>query len=95
MIISYTFMYIVVSWERMASWGDLPAKAPHMLVRTWMKTAGAMQPKMSFRVSLTSLVAHTMGRQFTGTPSPPSCRGVNPGWPTRGEFPTGRLPGGA
>ena len=55
----------------MASWGDLPAMARHMLAGVWAKTAGAMRPTMSVHTSLTSVVAHTMGRQFPGCDQSP------------------------
>ena len=55
-----------VSSRKMASWGDLPAMAPHMVAGTGAKTAGAMRPRMSVHTSLTSVVAQTMGGQFPG-----------------------------
>ena len=67
LIISYEFMFSAVSWRKMASWGDLPAMASHMLAGSRTKIAGAMRPQMSVYTTLTSLVAHTMGHQF------PSC----------------------
>ena len=79
-------MSSAVSWRKMASWGDLPAMAPHMLAGTWAKTDGVMRPRMSVHTSLTSVVAQTMGRQFSAAPSPPSCRGGGPGWPTQGGW---------
>ena len=60
-----------VSSRGMASWGDLPAIAPHMLAGTWAKTAVAMRPRMSVHTSLTSVVAQTMGRQFPGCAQSP------------------------
>ena len=64
-------MSSAVSWRKMASCGDLPAMAPHMLAGTWAKTAGAMRPRMSVHTSLTSVVAQTMGRQFPGCAQSP------------------------
>ena len=65
------FMSSAVPWRKMASWGDLPAMAPHMLAGMWPKTAGVMQPRMSVHPSLTSVVAQTMGRQFPGCAQSP------------------------
>ena len=38
--------------------------AGHMLPGTWAKTAEVIGLRLSSHTSLTSLVAHTMGRQF-------------------------------
>ena len=70
-IISWGFISSAVSWRKMASWGDLPAMAPHMLAGMWAKTASAMQPRMSVHTSLTSVVAQTMGCQFPGCAQSP------------------------
>ena len=55
----------------MASCGDLPAMAPHMLAGTWAKTAGAMRSRMSVHTSLTGVVAPTMDRQVRGCAQSP------------------------
>ena len=65
-IILYVCMSSEVSWRKKASWGDLPARAPHVLAGTWARTAGAMRPRISVHTTLTPVVAHTMGRQFPG-----------------------------
>ena len=50
----------------MASSGDLPGMAPHIVGGTARYTAGATRLRMSIQMTLASVVAHTMGLQFSG-----------------------------
>ena len=45
----------------MASSGDLPGMAPHIMGSTAWHTAGATRLRMSIQMSLASVVAHTIG----------------------------------
>ena len=60
-----------VSCINMASSGDLPGMAPHIVGRTARYTAGATCLRMSIQMSLASVVAHTMGLQLSGFPQLP------------------------
>ena len=53
------------SCKDMASSGDLPGMAPHIVRGTAQYTAGASCVRMSIQMSLASVVAHTMGLQFS------------------------------
>ena len=50
----------------MASNGDLPGMAPHIVGGIARYTAGATPLRMSIHMSLASMVAHTMGLQLAG-----------------------------
>ena len=54
------------SCMNMASRGDLPGMAPHIVGGIARYTAGATRLRMSIRMSLASVVAHTMGLQLSG-----------------------------
>ena len=49
----------------MASSGDLLGMTPHIVGGTVRYTAGATHLRMSMKMSLTSVVAHTMGLQLS------------------------------
>ena len=59
-------MSTTASCINMASNGDLPGMAPHIVGGTARYTAGATRLRMSIHMSLASVVAHTMGLQLSG-----------------------------
>ena len=67
----------------MASNGDLPGMAPHIVGGTARYTAGVTRLRMTIHMSLASVVAHTMGLQLSGFAQLPS-------WHVR--FPDGDIP---
>ena len=60
------FMSTTASCINMASSGDLPGMAPHILGGIARYTAGATCLRMSIHMSLASVVAHTMVLQLSG-----------------------------
>ena len=52
--------------RNMASNGDLPGMAPHIVAGVARYIAGATRLRMSIHMSLASVVAHTMGLQLSG-----------------------------
>ena len=59
-------MSTTASCINMASSGDLPGMAPHMVGGPARYTAGATRLRMSIHMSLASVVAQTMGLQLSG-----------------------------
>ena len=59
-------MSTTASCIKMASDGDLPGMAPHIVGGIARCTAGATRWRMSIQMSLASAVAHTMGVQLSG-----------------------------
>ena len=59
-------MSTTASCINMASNGDLPGMAPHIVGGIARYTAGATRLRMSIHMSLASVVAHTMGLQLSG-----------------------------
>ena len=59
-------MSTTASCIKMASNGDLPGLAPHIVGGIAWYTAGATRLRMSIHMSLASVVAHTMGLQWCG-----------------------------
>ena len=59
-------MSTTASCINMASSGDLPGMAPHIVGGTARYTAWAIRFRMSIQMSLAFVVAHTMGLQLSG-----------------------------
>ena len=59
-------MSTTASCINMASNGDLPGMAPHIVGGIARSTTGAICLRMSIHMSLASVVAHTMGLQLSG-----------------------------
>ena len=88
-------MSTTASCINMASNGDLPGMAPHILGGIARYTAGATGLRMSIHMSLASVLVHTMGLQLSGFAHSPNLvqrvYQVRPvGWYVR--FPDGDIP---
>ena len=59
-------MSAMVSWGKMALCVDRPGIAPQRLAGTWGSRWGPMRRRRMVQTILTSLTAHTMGRQLSG-----------------------------
>ena len=64
-------MSAVVSWRKMASCADLPGIAPQRLAGMWETRWWQIFRRMMVQTILTSITAHTMGRQLSGSAQSP------------------------
>ena len=71
MMRSTGFMSAAVSWRKMASCGDRPRKAHHSLAGMSGSGWGQMWRRRMVQTILTSVTAHTIGRQLSGSGQSP------------------------
>ena len=59
-------MSAMVSWRKMASFGDQHGMAPQTLAGMWGSRWGRMRRRRMVQTILTSVTAQTTGRQLSG-----------------------------
>ena len=66
MMRSHGSMLATVSWRKMASCGDEPRVTTQRLAGMWRSRWGRTRRRRTVQRILTSVTAHTMGRQLSG-----------------------------